>query len=204
MPLLRLQVSIPAVSAEPSDAIVNTWHFTAVDAEEGTRADIKAAVAAFYEGCDAYKSVLMSWNLNTSKFYNLDDSEPRVPIDVFTLALTGAPSVASLPRELAVCVSFRGDYASGSSQARRRGRVFFGPLNTAALGSGGEIASGARGQIAASAGVLRTTSAAASDWAWIVYSRVGDQGYPVTAGWVDDEFDIQRRRQPRPTTRSTF
>lgn len=204
MPNVRVQVSFPSVAGDPKDAIVNTWHFFADAIDEGTRAEIKAALAAFYEGCDAYKSILVAWNLNTTKIYDLSQPEPRTPVDVATLAVTGAPSVNSLPRELAVCVSFKTDYESGVENGRRRGRIFFGPLNTAALGSGGEIASGARGQIAASAGVLRATSDLAADWSWSIYSRAANATYPVVGGWVDDEFDIQRRRQPTPTTRSTF
>jgi hypothetical protein len=37
---------------------------------------------------------------------------------------------------------------------------------------------------------------------WVVYSRVTDTARKVTNWWVDDAWDIQRRRGLRPTTRT--
>jgi hypothetical protein len=42
-------------------------------------------------------------------------------------------------------------------------------------------------------------------WTWIVVSEVaGLNDVIVTNGWVDNAFDIQRRRGVTPTSRSTF
>jgi hypothetical protein len=38
---------------------------------------------------------------------------------------------------------------------------------------------------------------------WIVYSKVAGAGYGVSDYWVDDEWDTQRSRGLRATTRQT-
>jgi hypothetical protein len=204
MPILRCQLRIPHSNGVPADTCVNTWHVTAVDAEEGTLADIKAAFVAFYEALDAYKGDIMSWGSSRWRIYNLDDSEPRQPIDDVAAAVTAAPSSNNLPHELAICLSFRGELVSGAPAARRRGRIYFGPLSDDTRTVTGAVNPTFRALVATAGGTLLTTSNAASDWAWVVYSPTAGQAYPVVAGWCDDAWDVQRRRGVLATTRSTF
>ena len=205
MPIVRAQVAIPAFSTSSEDTCTNTWHFTTTDTTEGTLALLKAALVAFYEGVDTWKSDLHVWQNTRVKFYNLDDEEPRVPIDDAGLTLTSAPIGDSMPHEVAAVLSFHGDYVSGASQARRRGRIYFGPLNTAAVtASSGYLATALVSALATAGGNLLTASNAASDWAWVVYSPSANTAYPVVAGWADNAVDIQRRRGFRPTVRTTF
>jgi hypothetical protein len=114
--------------------------------------------------------------------------------------------VSTLPPELAICVSFRAALASGVNAARRRGRVYIGPLSDNAREGGGDpqVASAARIALAQDADDLLTASNASADWSWGVYSRTDGILRPVVAGWVDDAFDVQRRRGLEPTTRSTY
>jgi len=39
---------------------------------------------------------------------------------------------------------------------------------------------------------------------WIVYSTVDQAGHEVIGGWVDNAWDIQRRRGELSTSRLTF
>ena len=187
----------------PEDMVVNTWHFTAVDTAEGTVNAIQTALVAFYEAMDGYKSALQSWETSRIRWYNLEDDEPRVP---FEDELSGITAGAGTPtaRELAICLSFRGEYVSGASAARRRGRIYFGPLVATAIGSTGLVLTAAVTTMATAGGALLTASNAASDWAWIVWSPTSGAGYPVTEGWVDNAPDIQRRRGTLATVRTTF
>jgi hypothetical protein len=205
MPIVRAQVSIPAFSTVSEDTVTNTWHFTATDTEEGTLASMQAALVAMYEGFDTWKSDLHVWQNSRVKWYDLDDEEPRVPVKDAAIAFTSAPIGDSLPHECAAVLSFHGDYVSGASQARRRGRIYFGPLNTSAVtASSGMLASALPTGLATAAGVFLTTSNAASDWAWVVYSPTSNQAFPVVAGWVDNAVDIQRRRGFKASTRTLF
>jgi len=187
------------------DTITNTWHFTTTDTVEGTLTLIKAALVTFYETLDAYKSDLQLWASARVKIYNMSDPEPRVPINDVGLALSSAPSGTSLPHEVAAVLSFNGEYVSGFSQARRRGRIYFGPLNNTAFNdASGLLNTTFVGILAGAGGALLTASNSASEWAWVVYSPTGSTSYPVDAGWVDNAPDIQRRRGFKSTVRTTF
>lgn len=152
----------------------------------------------------------------------------------FTLNAADSP-FPQLPREVALAMSFHGDLSpvpeegavaaipssesaidqgapathSGHTRprARRRGRIFLGPLATSAL----RVTSGTAEQrphqtvidtLATAAGQLHTGTMVTAGEVWIVGSRRDNIGYPVTGGWVDDEFDTQRRRQIKPTART--
>jgi hypothetical protein len=204
MPLVRAQVTIPAVSGISEDSVVNTFHFTTTGTSEGLRAELSAALVDFYEDWDTFKSTDYTWASARVKYYNLDDPEPRVPLSDVGLALTSAPAGTPGPHEVSLCVSYKAEYVSGESAARRRGRIYCGPFHSAVLGTGGRPSSTLITALWTAGSGLLLASTTASDWAWIVYSPTSGQGYPVTGGWVDNEFDIQRRRGGKPTARTTF
>jgi hypothetical protein len=39
---------------------------------------------------------------------------------------------------------------------------------------------------------------------WAIYSRAANQAYEVSGGFIDNEFDTQRRRQVDATARTTW
>src|SRR5688572_19075331 len=133
MPIIRAQVSIPALTTVTEDSATNSWHFTTTGTDEAILDVITSGLATFYETLDGIKSDNYAWNLARIKYYNLEDATPRVPLLDDSLGLTTATSSSPLPPELAVCLSYHGAYVSGASQARRRGRVYLGPLNTGVL-----------------------------------------------------------------------
>jgi len=205
MPLVRYQVSIPAVSTVSEDTVTNTWHFTMTDLNETNSNAVQTALVAFYENIDSFKGDLQNWASARVKMYDMSEPEPRVPYSDELLGTSSAPSGTSLPHEVAACVSFNGAYVSGFSQARRRGRIFLGPLNTTCFtDSTGYLSASFLSTTASGAGALLTASNSASDWAWVVYSPTGATSYPVVAGWVDNAVDIQRSRGFKATTRTTF
>lgn len=203
MPICRVQVRIPAASNVSEDMVMNTWHFFCDAADEGTRASVDAALVAFYEQLDGQKSNLMNWTAARVRWFDMSDPEPRYPIDDNPLALTSATGTPTA-RELAICVSFHGEFVSGSNPSRRRGRIYFGPIAASAVGTDGRLASGAQTAAVTAASGLLATSNLASGWSWGVYSPSSSAFYEAEGGWVDNELDVQRRRGTKYSSRTTF
>lgn len=218
MTILRVQVMLPRDTAIPADVVMNTWHFLTVGAATPAEAADSAVtqLGVFYSDID---SLLASYVGTPAEYkvYDLQDDEPRVPI----LDVTGSLSTGSgpaYPAEVAVCLSYRGSLQSGTNPARRRGRIFIGPLDDSngELGSGDTIVtSSTRGTIANAAADM-ANSGLSDDARWVVFSptlagnppwseqQLEDASADVVAGYVDNAFDIIRSRGSLPTLRSTW
>lgn len=214
--VLRVQAVFERDTALPEDRVINTWHFDYPTAgRTAAIAGITTALNNFYRtvpsGSTADVETFLSptfsgvWSL---RFYDLEDEKPRIPVEV-TAMTNIAPGSSPLPDEVSMCLSFRAAIASGDNPRRRKGRVYIGPLaaGSATIGSDGKPATGANlivQTLKAAGSALRDASLATADWSWCVYSEADDAAYPVVTGWVDNAFDIQRRRGLAPTTRSNF
>jgi hypothetical protein len=199
---MRLQCIIPATSAIPADYATNTWHF---DDGGDPLSDFMDELKVFYNSIRPYYPATVAQNSWEFKVYDLDDPEPRAPVaDVFW-NLTSAPTGYPLPSECAMVLSYQADKVSGLPQARRRGRVYLGPLNTTTLESStARPAASVVTALAAAGGVLLAASGASGGWKWTTYSTVTGTGFEVLDGWVDNAYDTQRRRGISPTSRTLF
>lgn len=142
------------------------------------------------------------------KCYDMDDPSPRVPSQQpVAQNVTPVIATAPLPSEVACCLSYKGAAVSGSPMASRRGRFFVGPLNVAAAvthATLGHAIPNSTLMVALTAGANRmkdNLAALAQPIEWVVYSPklrgagVANDGCTLaTEAWVDNEFDIQRRR----------
>lgn len=216
--VVKLQTRLVMTSANPKDAVVNTWHFLTDGAVAANLDAITAAMNTFYNAVDQYFSTDMAATGHTYKYYDLADPIPRAPIRTQatnTLVMTGA---TPLPHELAICMSYRTFFASGTPNARRRGRIFLGPLDVTAT-SLGKISSTVRtafanaGAALMAAGDATTTPATGvTGWRWVVYSPRADElganligsASAVTGGWVDEAHDVQRKRGIESTQRTLW
>lgn len=202
MPNYRVQTVLKSVDLVPANFVTNTWY---VDAD--TVPDLATPlgeIQAIYGDSVGYLSPLIAQNGHENKVYDMADPEPRAPIIIQTWNLASAPSGTALPPEVCLCLSFQGARVSGLPQARRRGRIYFGPLDTTALGSDGRPAGAFITSLRNSASDFLTLSNAATTWKWKQYSRVNDGFSTVEDGWVDNEFDVQRRRGRAWTSRTLF
>lgn len=221
--LWRAQVSIPNDSGLAEDAIVNTFYFDDDDdglqSEADTRDDIVALLTAFYNGFDV-ELLAGTFDVGTTiRMYDMRDPEPRVPL--FTEELVNfAGATAAFPQEVALCCSFSADVASGQLPARRRGRVYLGPVNSGA----GEVVAGhnrptaaVRTAVANAAAIMaagRQHASSSSRCRWAIFSpttlatvpgaTIDDAFHDVTHGWVDNAWDIQRRRGNAPSARTLW
>lgn len=210
-------VTMPHTSNLPRDVTVNTFHFdTDGDVEDAAPA-IVANLVAFYNATvtppgnpiSYYLAGVISRANDSSRIelINMTDPKPRVPFYTDTFALGVPGSTQALPNEVALCTSWQAPTISGVNQARRRGRIFLGPLANGAS----DAASGVPVRPIAS---LLTTLKGASQRLvvdsladgnpLVVYSRVSGGLAQVSNGWIDNEFDTQRRRQPMATARTTW
>jgi len=186
--------------------VVNTFWFNLTDASiPAVYNEVLVAIRTFYEGIRSVMSEFAAYNELRLKLYDMNDPEPRAPVldNLVEPTLGPSSSTSQLPPELSMCVSFQAVKQSGVPQARRRGRVYIGPLKASA-NSAGRPASGIASTLATAANALLLSSQGDTDWSWVVYSRTNEAFAEVNDGWVDNEFDIQRRRSFSVTDRETF
>jgi hypothetical protein len=141
------------------------------------------------------------------RFYNRADSPPRTPYhtDTTSVAFT-PPDETPLPREVALCLSMHADLSSGVERARRRGRIYIGPCNINILPASHtdfHVSATAVNTLAQAAAAL-TTELDGHGIALEVWSETDGVGRAVQGGWVDNAYDIQRRRGNGPSARTLW
>lgn len=216
--VLRVQHSFQGVSGLPEDQYVNTWYFNSLTAPEGSDLpDLAAAVQGFYADVPSIGgSSVAAYMATTSdsenahiKIYDMADEIPREPLyDAFyNPGAHGGVGGNTIPTELAVCLSYSAAPASGVPMARRRGRLFLGPWQQSAISSSNTTNAVVnpllQTAILGAASDLAATSSALG-WVWCVHSTAGAFAAPIATAWVDDAWDIQRRRGIKPTSRQTL
>lgn len=219
--LWRAQITTALDSGIPEDSVVNTLYFDDDDdplaGPEDTAGWIFDMVETFMNaaGGAVYGSNVGSGRV--VRLYDMADPEPRVPI--FTQGQAVASSAeTSFPNEVAVCASFSAAIGSGDIPARKRGRIYLGPVKQSVgvmVGSQLRIDPDVQSAIVdametMAAGFLHPASPGFR-LRWATYSptihaasTVGAAFNDVVSGWVDDAFDTQRRRGGDPTSRTTF
>lgn len=188
-------------SGIPDDAVVNTWHFG-----HPTLPDLGAVAACWEDFMDAIKSMfsdVVDNGPHLIKFYDLAEPEPRVPMDELPWSFSSTLSGPTLPAEVAICLSYRGSFESGEPRARRRGRMFLGPVDGSTLTASGHIEGSTLGTLQTQFPAF-VAALEESDAEFSVYSRSDDVLYPVVAGWIDNAYDTIRSRGPEATARYTF
>lgn len=212
------------ISGLSEDRMVNTFHFEG-DSTIAIVGNAFDMVEDFYTTDPTGLGISVSDRLSsglagtwTLRAYNLEDAPPRVPVDE-RAGTAFTPGTGRLPSEVSVVLSFQAVPQSGIPQARRRNRIYVGPLSeTGVLGSNGRPSAGIIDVLAGAARDMKQASDASINMNWVVYSPTiagpESTGNPppnvagafalVNNGWVDDAFDTQRRRGLAPTARTLF
>ena len=202
MPFYAAQMTINMTSNVAADAVVNTMHFSGANPVVDLP-DIQTAMFAFYNDIRPMYSTSVRQNDHVLKVYDLDDVKPRVPALEVDFDFTSAPSGNILPHQVALCLSFQAVKISGIAQARRRGRIYIGPLSAAQVTGGGRPNAAAIAS-ARDAGDNLLTTTTPMGIVWGVFSPTDANLYAIANGWVDDRYDIQRRRARDAVARSVF
>lgn len=208
MALYRVTTTFPYFTGVPEDVSTNTMYFLTPEGTSDAIAmlAIDARLNTFYDGFNGlWSKVIIS--PATWKAYNMADPQPRLPVGSGIIGLTFTPTAINLPEEVAMVLSFQAEPISGANQARRRGRIYVGPLsmNSTTQPTGGayvQWASAVRATIASAAAALADTTVNVA--AWQVYSPTDNQAHPVARGWIDVQPDTQRRRGHKTVGRTLW
>jgi hypothetical protein len=190
---IRAQISVAVGDLLPRNRMVVTPCFRhSTEAGLLSGPDYTALATDLANGWNTWSQ---SIGETTVKLYELGPLPPNDPKATVTLN-AGMVAAYSYPREIALCLSFSG----GPSRPTNRGRLYipagFLGGSTPAL----RPASTVRDKVAALVPIFAGLGGVNVDW--IVWSQKLKQATKVERWFVDDEWDIQRRRGGKPTTRT--
>jgi hypothetical protein len=204
MPAIRAQVILKTVSNVPADYVTNSFCFDGADTHTSVTA-LTTALKNFYDQLRPHVGFSsIAQNLHEVKFYDLPGVKPNYPFATTTWNFGTAPVGNPYASECCVCLSFQGQKTPGFPQSRRRGRLYIGPCSDAIALAGRPVAATVTG-VSTQAGLFKTAvSAITGDVKWAVWSVRDQLAVEITDGWVDNAWDIQRRRGILPTARTAF
>lgn len=205
MPYYHAQTSIGTVSNLTADYATNNTYWNTSDPL--LLPVIGATLKAAYDLWRPQMGSNVRQTNHVTKFYDREDPEPRAPVLTYVWSLATAPAGTNLPPEVSLCCSFQGNLESGQPQSRRRGRNYLPFPSSAALATDGRPATTAINAAVAWGDTLLEFSKTPGNPSWVVASSYGVPGEfdtLITNGWVDNEFDTQRRRGRDATARTTF
>ena len=191
------------VDALPENFISNSWAFQ-LDSVSGAGTVLTPILKAFYDSLNSYFSPLIAQNGHDIKYSHLPGTPPNYPFEEDVWNFASAPSGTAIPEELAVCLSFQGIRTAGYAQARRRGRIYVGPFDGTALTATRPTPALITAMGTAAATLKSSVGAIGGTSAWTVWSPTDAASVEVNDGWIDNAFDIQRRRGTLSSSRTTF
>lgn len=186
--ILRAQISVWQDSLLPRDAMTINPHFNV--------RDIAPNVGALATDlCQLMVDTIPGTMQTQVKMYDAEDPPPSAPKGQ-KLLQTGTSPASTVPREIALCLS----YYAGENVKRKRGRLYI-PVawltnKTLDVRPGTAV----RGEVLDYGNLFSLLGGANVDWG--VWSRVTNSFDKTTNTYVDDEWDTVRSRGLRPTTRT--
>jgi hypothetical protein len=203
----RCQVSIP-LYGDPDQNTSNSLYFLGA-VGSSTADDIIEALARLTVGYQAWDNTIypssVVGTVATVTTYDMADPEPRSPLDISTFNIAPAAGTAH-PSDVSICLSYRADYPSGANRARRRGRIYLGPLlaatGTTITGQGLRVSATAIAAIRTGAELLDTVITTPIEWA--MWSQTDGVARPIVEASIDNQFDTRRSRDNQASTRTIF
>lgn len=193
MATYRFQMRFQGVSQLSEDVYENVLYFDCAN-DAGEFSDIATAVVAGYDTWGHHDGV----DGAEVRVYALAGGQP-IYQESFTYSFTSFTG----PGEVAICLSYAQAATWDTTTARRRGRIFLGPL------SGGDVAqarpsSTLIGDTITLGQAIRAAGLLGSGLGWQIYSPTDAVSSLIETISVDDAWDTQRRRGLAPTARTVF
>lgn len=216
MPRFKAVVVLPYTTNLPRDQSQQTYCFNLDDAEESTLDQVGFALAGFYNDVQSgtgqsvsnFMANIISRANCRIEWYDVSTLPSGPPVYTYPFVLAGGtPSLSNLPLEVALVHSFQGAKITGGVQARRRGRNYLGPFSAGALNTAPNATAPIPvlvNTVVAAGAALKADIDAIDLGQWCIWSRTTDLFVPVANGWVNNEWDTQRRRELKPTARTTW
>ena len=190
------QVSMPVTDTLPRNRISNTIHLEHVTGglNDGALESMCSDIVAMYQAKygNAANEVLC-------KAYDTD-AKPNYP-RAEVVVNVGVPWTVNVPREVALVLSFAADHRGNKSE---RGRIYLMPSLVAGMNTLGLRPS--QQQLDWALGWYSTANESLPDlggvdWKFGVWSSTYKRFTQSQQAWVNDDWDTQRRRGLRETTR---
>lgn len=215
MTIYRVNVVLPYTTNLPRDIAMNAWHIQTLDDSVPSWEAVAACFESFYNdqygtyGVRSFLGTIISRAAGACRIDGYEVGQTGPPVYSTNFTLGGATGTAVLPLELALCCSLVANAPGSVPRARRRGRVYIGPLAAGAISTAAPKAVPTGDFIdtlvgAAEALVDDLIDIVGNQHRLSIYSTVDETAYLVTGGWVDNEWDIQRRREVAPTDREVW
>lgn len=201
----RAQVVLRTSDNVPANYITNSFAFYVTGDDPMDTDEVTTAIKDFYDDVVSYYSVAVAQNGHLIKYYQLPGVVPNYPFEEDTFNLAAPPAGSGLPAEVSLVLSFQGIRQAGFPQARRRGRIYIGPLDTSGMDDQRPLATFVT-NLANAGATFKANIEAITGGAhrWAIWSHVDQEAVIVANGWVDNAWDTQRRRGLRATSRTTF
>jgi len=223
--------SIQSPTGLPKDRFEGVWHFLDTSGAPALEVATTAAykIADFFQTAGVVSGQHVGHYLARSAAptdhmsitgYDFASSKPRPELGVATFDY-GSASASQLPEEVAVCIS----YYTDRNLPSKRGRTYVGPLNGSAM-TGSSVPPSRpeptflsslvdAGRRCRTIGFPATTPTflttgtfggvtLLTTTAWALYSPKLGTFAAVEHGWVDDEWDGQRRRRVEASARTAL
>lgn len=199
MPTYKCVASLPARSGVSADLHVNTLHIERSDWGQGVNDQMADNFASLYD--DLYTLGLMSGydlSLGELKTYQRPTVAPDYPIATSAITGLSAGRAFNMPPELAVCVSYMNDTAASTPRGRRRGRIYLGGATSDYNSADGRIAAS---KVTATLNAFTSFVTLCNNTVGElhIWSQAAGASFLVQRVWVDNEWDIQRRRGRKAT-----
>lgn len=226
VPSFKVVTTIQRRSGIERDAVQNTWQYTGPTANP-TSGDFGAWMNNYKAFLDAIHLQLGSCLSGSPtgihvEFFKMTPEKPLPgtglgpPVGLGDMGFTTAPSTASLPGEVSICLTLDGVETVDSERgpggtrpaARKRNRKYLGPLGQTALSIAANtleavVSQALRDNLNAAFKTHMYDAMKGAGWGATIFSPTNWQVYPILRTWVDNAFDTQRRRGQDADLRST-
>lgn len=202
----RAQVIIHTTDEVAENFITNSWAFsTSAAPSEAEFTEYTQCFRDFYNAFSSFMPGGVAQNGHEVKYYELGTGlKPNYPWASQTFGFTVLPSTDPLPSEVALCLSFQGPKVPGFPQARRRGRVYLGPIRSSSSSAGRPNASIMTSTASAAVVLCQDLKDCTNAAQLGVWSVANNDLVLANDGWVDNSWDTQRRRGLDTTARTTW